>query len=111
MQIDYNPDELARECNKILALMKQMTEEERKEYVNEVLEWFDDKYKQMMGELRQLSKMNKIAQMKKGMEIMKKYKEIFKRRRAELIVVLTYAIKEEYQQKLAPIIISMLQLV
>ena len=111
MQPEYDPNELAQECNKILELMKQMTPEEREEYVNEVLDWLNEKYKEMMEELAQLANMGKIAQMKKGMEIMKKYRETFGKRRAELIVVLTYVIKEEYQQKVAPILYSMLQLV
>ena len=109
--MEYNS--LADECNRIMSYLSQMPEEERYAWVMAVLDWIINMYKELQDTIAeaQNSKLGKIAMAKKLQEFEKKYRPMIEQKRPEIIVALTYAIKPEYQEKLAPLLYAIMGLV
>lgn len=94
---------LMEKCNEIKKKLEKMDPKEREEYVSKVVDWvvkmFEDIRKAM--EEGGVIKAGRVASMYKT-----QLEDI--ERRATVIVCLTYCIKPQYQQRLAPIFIGVL---
>jgi len=108
MSEEYN--ELAHRCNEIMGFLKSLPQDRADAWVDDVIGWFADTVKQMQNEVIE-AQGNKIMMLKKLREIQQKYQPIIQEKKPELIVALTYAIKPQFQEKLAPLLYAMLGLI
>lgn len=112
MQED-NYNTLADQCNQVMMYLNSLPPEEQIMWVNNVLDWLSSMYRkiQVMLEEAQRGRMGKIRLMKELNDIKNKYAPIIEEKRPEIIVALTYAIKPEFQEKLAPMVYAVLGLI
>ena len=107
-------NELARECNRVLTELMTMPEEVREQWVRDVLRWFIGITRQMIQEIQEVQKggvLSKVGAVKKIKELQAKYGQMIAEKKPQIIVALTYAIKPEYQEELAPFLYAALGLV
>jgi len=107
-------NELAAECNRILAELMEMPPEVRDQWVRDVLRWFIGVTRDLIREAQEAQRggmLSKVSAAKKLKELYAKYGQMIAEKKPQIIVALTYAIKEEYQEELAPFLYAMLGLV
>ncbi len=98
---DYEK-ELLRKCNEFKDKLIAMDEKDRDEYVEKVLDWLFGVYE----EFAEVATNRDLKSLKKLKELSDKYGKEIDKRRHIIIVCLTYAIKEKFQRKFAPLFVS-----
>ncbi len=110
----WTPETLAMECNRIKDELMMMPPDVRDAWVRDVLRWFISVTQEMTNEMLEASKgglLSKAKLLSRVKEIRAKYGEVLDKKKPQIIVALTYAIKEEYQEMLGPFLYSMLGLI
>lgn len=99
-------NELLERANYIKRKIDSMSDEDRERFVSSVIDWIVG----MFDEIRAAMENGGAL---KAARVAKKYRDELKDldKKATVIVCLTYAIKEKYQEKLAPLFIGVLGLV
>jgi len=97
---------LTEKCNEIKEKLEEMDEREREEYVSKVVDWIVKMFEDIRNAMEEggVVKAGKVA-----MKYKKQLEDI--ETKATAIVCLTYCIKPQYQEKLAPIFTGVLGLV
>jgi len=109
-----DPNVLAKECNRVMAMLNDMPEEAREAWVRDVLLWFIGISNEMMEKVQEAQKKGlkgKLELVRLLKQLKQEYGKQIEERKPEIIVALTYAIKPEFQEVLAPFLYSSLGLV
>ena len=94
---------LVDKLNEFKSKLERMSEKERDEYVEKVIDWLIE----MFERIRETAERDGYL---KAMQLAQQYRKVLSDEdvKAKVIVCLTYCIKEKYQRKLAPLIVGML---
>ena len=94
-------EELARRCNEFMRYFSSLPEDVKDKYVREVIRYIVKMYQDIASAMPNILKAKKVFDA---------YKAEIEKRKHEIIVVLTYVIKEKYQSEIAPLFYSLLGL-
>jgi len=95
-------EELAKKCNEFMRYFVKLPKERRDKYVRDVINYLVRMYNDVVSVMPNIIKAKKVLE---------EYRKQLMERRHEVIVVLTYVIKPEYQEDVAPLLYALLSLV